>query len=54
MPQYEFFCNACKKEFELVLTIHEYDEGKFKCPKCGSKDVEQRLAAFFAVTSKKS
>ncbi len=54
MPQYEFFCHSCHKEFELILTMREYDRGGFKCPHCGSKDVEQRVAAFFAVTSKKS
>ncbi len=54
MPQYEFTCLACKKNFSLILTVTEYEKGVLKCPKCGSKKLEQRWAAFFAVTSKKS
>ncbi len=59
MPVYEYVCHACKKQFEKVLTLAEYEtyaagKAKMACPKCGSKDVEQAWAAFFAVTSKKS
>jgi len=54
MPRYEFYCEDCKKPFEVVLTLHEYEKGHFKCPKCGGKHVHQEAAAFFAVTSKKS
>jgi putative FmdB family regulatory protein len=54
MPHYEFFCNACKKTFSRVLTIAEHGKEKLACPKCGSKNVEQRWSAFYAVTSKKS
>ncbi len=54
MPMYEFLCQACKKEFSLVLTLAEFEKGKIKCPHCGSAKVEQQWAAFYAVTSKKS
>jgi putative FmdB family regulatory protein len=54
MPQYEFQCLACKKKFSLVLTLAEYEKGRFSCPKCGSTKVEQQWAAFYATTSKKS
>lgn len=54
MPQYQFFCKACQKEFSVVLTLAEYNKGGVKCPKCGGGKVEQRWAAFYAVTSKKS
>jgi len=54
MPRYEFYCEDCKKPFEVILTLAEYEKGHIKCPKCGSKQVEQEAAAFFAVTSKKS
>ncbi len=54
MPQYEYVCNKCKKTFSLIMTLAEYDKGKAACPKCKSKKVEQKVAAFFAVTSKKS
>jgi putative FmdB family regulatory protein len=54
MPQYNFLCPACKKEFSKILTISEYEKGKIVCSHCNSTDVEQRWAAFYAVTSKKS
>jgi putative FmdB family regulatory protein len=54
MPVYDYICNDCHKEFEIVLTLLEHDHQQIKCPKCSSKNVEQEAAAFFAVTSKKS
>jgi putative FmdB family regulatory protein len=54
MPRYEFFCEDCKKPFETILTLAEYEKGKIKCPKCGGKHVHQEAAAFFTVTTKKS
>ncbi len=54
MPLYDYHCKACGKEFELALTLQEHESGKAKCPKCGSKKVEQEPATFFAVTSRKS
>ena len=54
MPQYNILCRACKKEFSKVLTLAEYEKGGIVCPYCKSKDTEQRWAAFYAVTSKKS
>ena len=54
MPQYSFLCRACKKEFSRILTISEHEKEKIARPHCKSKDVEQRWAVFYAVTSKKS
>lgn len=54
MPVYDYVCLDCHKPFETVLTLNEHDKEKAKCPHCGSRNVEQEAAAFFAVTSKKS
>ncbi len=54
MPHYEFLCHTCKKTFSRILTIAEHDKEKVTCPHCGSRNIEQRWAAFYAVTSKKS
>jgi putative FmdB family regulatory protein len=54
MPVYDYVCLDCHKPFETVLTLNEHDKQKPKCPHCGSKNVEQEAAAFFAVTSRKS
>jgi len=51
-PVYEYLCERCDKGFELVLTLHEHEEQKVVCPKCGSNEVHQMLTAFTAVRSK--
>jgi putative FmdB family regulatory protein len=54
MPTYSFHCKKCRKRFQEILSFSEYEGGKRKCPKCGSKDVVQVLETFFAKTSRKS
>jgi putative FmdB family regulatory protein len=54
MPQYVFVCHACNKEFTQTMHISEMLAAKIKCPHCGSVDVKQQVAAFAAVTSRKS
>jgi putative FmdB family regulatory protein len=54
MPNYEFFCQDCKKPFSRFLTIAAHDKDKIVCPACGSANVKQQLSPFYAVTSKKS
>jgi putative FmdB family regulatory protein len=54
MPHYLFLCQDCRKEFTEILHISELGTTKVKCPQCGSEKVEQQVAAFAAVTSKKS
>jgi putative FmdB family regulatory protein len=54
MPTYEYKCEACKKEFIVVMSITEHDETKVICPKCQSDQVEQIISHFIARTSRKS
>jgi putative FmdB family regulatory protein len=54
LPVYDYICLDCHKPFETVLTLSEHDKENPKCPHCGSKNVDQEAAAFFAVTSRKS
>ncbi len=54
MPNYDFYCHACKKTFSKILTIAAHEKEKITCPHCGSHKVEQRWAAFSVITSKKS
>ncbi len=54
MPSYEFICKECKKTFTRILTLAEHEKGSVACPHCKSKKTEQKAAAFFAVTAKKS
>jgi putative FmdB family regulatory protein len=53
MPHYLFFCQSCNKEFTQMLHIAELEQGGIKCLYCRSEDVQQQVAAFSAVTSKK-
>ncbi len=54
MPVYEFYCNDCKKEFALPLTLREYEKGEFACPRCNGKKVEREVSVSHVITSKKS
>ena len=54
MPTYEFYCEECKESFSVILSISEYEEEKYSCPKCKTKKVKQQITSFQAVTSKKS
>ena len=54
MPTYSFQCAKCGKRFQEILSFREYEEGKRKCPKCGSGKVVQLLEPFYAKTSRKS
>jgi len=54
MPHYVFLCQDCSKEFTQILHIADLAKGGVVCPHCGGKRVTQKVAAFSAVTSKKS
>jgi putative FmdB family regulatory protein len=54
VPTYSYKCRKCKKQYEEVLSLKEYAEGKRTCPKCGSEDVEQVLDVFTPKTSRKA
>jgi putative FmdB family regulatory protein len=52
MPYYEYFCHACKKPFSKMLNPAEYEEGIVACPYCSSEEVEQRMSAFYPISSR--
>jgi putative FmdB family regulatory protein len=54
MSQYVFLCHDCNKEFTQTSHIADIEKIEVACPHCGSKRVTQAVAAFSAVTSKKS
>jgi len=54
MPVYEYLCKDCHGLFEKTLTMSAHEKEPIVCPKCGSNNVEQEPAAFYAVTSRKS
>jgi putative FmdB family regulatory protein len=54
MPLYEFFCEKCKKEVSLTLSISEREKGEAKCPQCGNRELRLLVGTFFSKTSRKS
>ena len=54
MPTYEFVCTECNKTFTSVMSVAEMEKGNAVCPHCKSKKTEQKPAAFFAMSAKKS
>jgi putative FmdB family regulatory protein len=54
MPQYVFLCLDCNREFTKFLHMADLDKGGVECPHCGGRKVTQEVAAFSAVTAKKS
>ena len=54
MPLYEFYCEKCRKEVSMTLTISERQKGKVACPTCGSRELRPLVGTFFAKTSRKS
>jgi putative FmdB family regulatory protein len=54
MPQYVFLCQDCNKQFTQFLHIADLGKAEVACPNCGGKRVTQQVAAFSAMTAKKS
>ncbi len=44
MPLYAYRCAKCGADFEVRLSFAEYDRAKPKCPACGGRRVQRRIA----------
>ncbi len=42
MPIYEYLCNSCSEEFEMLV----FGNREIDCPKCSSKDVKKKMSTF--------
>lgn len=47
MPIYEYQCEDCGRNFELLRRMSEADDG-VKCPLCESERVKRQVSAFAA------
>ena len=54
MPTYEFYCEECKNSFSIILSLSEYENENYSCPKCKKKKLKQQITSFQTVTAKKS
>jgi putative FmdB family regulatory protein len=46
MPLFEFLCQSCDKEFEVLVRAAETPE----CPACHGRELQRRLSTFAAHT----
>ncbi len=55
MPDYEFLCRSCSKQFTAHMSIKEHESQVPECPECKtSMDVQRVISHFNVQTSKKS
>jgi putative FmdB family regulatory protein len=54
MPLYEFYCEQCRREVTVPMTMSEHDRGGAACPQCGSRELRPLVGSFFSKTSRKS
>jgi putative FmdB family regulatory protein len=54
MPLYEYFCEHCKKDVTIPMTISQHDKAAAACPECGAQNLKPLVGAFFSKTSRKS
>lgn len=52
MPLYEFHCNACGKDSEVLVRSSDWKGAK--CPECGSTKLVKKLSVFAASTASSS
>ncbi len=43
MPIFDYKCNGCENEFEMLVRS---SEAVVQCEKCGSENVERKISAF--------
>ena len=43
MPRYDYFCTACRKRFDVILTYSEYGKVPVTCKHCGSDKVHRKI-----------
>ncbi|MDQ3698797.1 MAG: zinc ribbon domain-containing protein [Gemmatimonadota bacterium] len=54
MPTYEYQCRACGEQFARREPITEHGAANVSCPKCQSREIDQRMSGFYAKTARKS
>lgn len=45
MPLYEYKCNQCGSQFDLLVGVGNR-KAVLKCPQCGSKDLKKEFSVF--------
>jgi len=53
MPLYEYRCEACEHQFEILQRLGETGDG-LSCPECGVKRLEKMFSTFAAAATEGS
>jgi putative FmdB family regulatory protein len=53
MPIYEYICQDCKIEFEVIRSMSQAD-APMACAACGGEDIKRKLSLFFAESGGKA
>lgn len=53
MPIYEYACQDCKTEFELIRRFQDADAG-LNCTSCDSENIKRRISLFNASSGGRS
>ena len=53
MPIYEYLCQDCKHEFEVIRPMNQADV-PMACAKCGGENIKRKISVFFAESGGKA
>ena len=48
MPAHEYYCDECRGDVTVTLSISEHDKIKAACPQCGSTALRPLVSTFFS------
>jgi putative FmdB family regulatory protein len=54
MPVYEYYCDNCRRDGSITLSISAHDKATAACPQCGNMALRPLVSMFFSQTSRKS
>jgi predicted nucleic acid-binding Zn ribbon protein len=54
MPVYEYYCDNCRREVAVTLSISQHDKVVPAGPEWSGKDLNPLVSTFFSQTSRKS
>ena len=53
MPIYEYICQDCQHEFELLRPMSQADAA-MACARCGGENLKRKISAFYAESGGKA
>ena len=54
MPVYEYYCDNCRRDVSITLSISGHDKAKGACPQCANTALRPLVSTFFSQTARKS